>query len=365
METAPSNQPTPPVREKPSLYYVANTQNENLGDIVINLLLIEQCAKLFNVTVNVRNCPPHYIEAIRKTECFVVDSGHFSFVSAMIYRSIRRNRTYFFQKPGHFFGDEEGLKKTLVRTVSFLGMRCAGVRMVRVGASIGPFRTTVETMLEKLQASLHALYTVRESYSMTYCRAKGLPSSFCPDMAFLLTSRQPGLARYGYCLSFRDMHLEGEHPATALSAMELLSQHSRLAVVTQVERDHAFNHDLSSRCNAEIHVGFNGSNADEIFAIYNVSTVTLSNRLHVLLFAAAQGSIPVPVIDRAKQTKIAGIFEDLGLSYLIFDLSDEKPLDQHLEGISNQEAQIRSALTTAYQRNSQLISDALAYLSQS
>lgn len=364
IEKASSIQSRRPLHEKPVLYYVANTQNENLGDILINLLLIEQCVKLFDVTINVRNCPDHYIEAITKTGCSIVDTNYASFITKIMRSGIRGNRTYFFQKPGHFFGDEGGLKKTMVRTLSFVAMHCSNVRLARVGASIGPFRTKSEILLEKLQASLHALYSVREHYSQKYCQEYGLQTNFCPDMAFLLAVRQQQVVNYDYCLSFRNIHLDDDRSEKAVRSLQSLTQNSRIAVVTQVERDHIFNHNLTKWCKAKVHVSFRGSNADEIFAIYNASATTLSNRLHVLLFAAAYGSIPIPVINRAKQTKIAGIFEDIGLGYLIFDLQGELPLDRHVQTICAREASIRSTISAIYQEKAQQICEILTRLSE-
>jgi polysaccharide pyruvyl transferase WcaK-like protein len=60
--------------------------------------------------------------------------------------------------------------------------------------------------------------------------------------------------------------------------------------------------------------------------LYSQVSFVFSNRLHVLLFALANGAIPFAIIDIKKNTKITGLFEDAGLKSLIININDH-PID--------------------------------------
>ena len=57
--------------------------------------------------------------------------------------------------------------------------------------------------------------------------------------------------------------------------------------------------------------------------IYGEVKCIISNRLHVLIYGARYGAIPIPLIDIKKHLKIVGIFQDCQLDNLLLDLNQK------------------------------------------
>nr|MCU0537984.1 hypothetical protein [Hydrococcus sp. Prado102] len=75
-----------------------------------------------------------------------------------------------------------------------------------------------------------------------------------------------------------------------------------------------------------------------------------SNRLHVLMFAMRCDSIPIAVIDAAKEEKIVGIFSDAGLKRLILDIDKEPFNVSILPEIAANSHQIKEEIAACFDR---------------
>jgi polysaccharide pyruvyl transferase WcaK-like protein len=87
-----------------------------------------------------------------------------------------------------------------------------------------------------------------------------------------------------------------------------------------------------------------------MYDLYSGASMVFSNRLHVLMFAMRCDSIPIAVIDAAKEEKIVGIFSDAGLKRLILDIDKEPFNVSILPEIAANSHQIKEEIAACFDR---------------
>lgn len=210
-------------------------------------------------------------------------------------------------------------------------MRLAGIRIMRVGCSVGPF-TPLRCWLERCKAKFAHRRSARDDISLNYVRSNGFGEYFYfPDLAFLMP--QPALlaktsgAATRLVLSFRSDKKRADYDAAVdAAARKLLEQFdsaARLSFVTQVSFDKQRNAALRQLLDPGLSNSetLESSSESTVSAEYAQATAVFSNRLHVLLLALRQGVPAYAVIDPAVNSKIAGIYRTVGLDAYIVDIT--------------------------------------------
>lgn len=360
--------------KKNRIYYSPKTQFSNMGDCIINKILLEQLRVHGKLHLNTSGCPEWYLDAI---DCRTEDrlNGLSFYLSIFLYAILslfNGNAVYMCMKPGHIFERDQRVHtyiKAICKVMFFAILWVVRVRICRFGASTGPF-TGVHAILERFRAKLFRIYTVRDSLSLAYSQSIGIASaSYCPDMAFLLCQQNTvGL----YSSATRHVTLSFRAAAMGTSVDEAYSQRifsvltplsniksTRFYVSYQVMHDREMMAQIQAllpdcawgECFTETVLSIS-----HMFDFYNTCDVVVSNRLHVLLFAASRGAIPVPVIDSDANNKIAGIFNDSGIGDLIYDLNeDSRTLVDHIEHVFSQHDSIKQRLAQVFiEKNSNI-----------
>jgi polysaccharide pyruvyl transferase WcaK-like protein len=351
------------------VFFSAKTQYENLGDGVIGCQLLNKMRGVGNVLVDDRMSPEWYgsILGIKDKESVRIKGGGFKrklICSAM--KSIFSSpHVYLALKPGHIFGGGSWLKE-ISYTGFMLLLWILRVRIVRYGASLGPF-TRKAAFFERIKAFCFWDYTARDNLSLDYCKSLGISKvKYCPDMAFGLGYHEGDeRKKYPLALSFRT-GTTSEHETSytenlerhLLSSSWVAGNKSQALFVSQVKRDDLYMKMLMDKLapSAEM-VTYSESivSQKEVFCSYNKAALILSNRLHVLLFAASRGAIPVPMVEREKHLKIVGLFHTVGLDDLVFDISGDTSLNQHLININGRAKEIRLRASLVFVNQSKLI----------
>lgn len=329
-------------------FFSAKTQHENLGDAVINRELLRELTKAGRVEMCEGGMPGEFLAFVSVPGIHThASTGAFYLLllkTAIFALFKPRQQLYYVLNPGGFSGGVSGIgylrQAFLIFMYMLLNLLC--VRVVRLGASAGPYSTS-RLRIEKLKTALMHKNTVRDTVSLDYLKQHGFPEAgLFPDWAYMLDkagtdSGSPLFGSRGYSVvSFRaEPGKPGYDAAIERHLDALISEHPQLAqqqwaCVSQVDFDVARNAQLAAHLAARgiDTVCQSDLREPEYFRIYRHAQYVFSNRLHVLLFALRQGAVAYAMVDPAINTKIVGIYRDMGLQELIIDIT--RPTTPHM-----------------------------------
>lgn len=343
-------------------YYSAKTAHGNLGDSIIARELLNILKKMGELIIDDRGSPDFHIDILNVNKSNLVTSGSTGFKRSMILTALKSlltsNQVFLVLKPGHIFGG--GSKMREIAYVSFLILlTLLKVKVIRVGVSLGPFSNT-GLFFEKIKSFFMHFHSAREDISIEYMKSNGISKlKYFPDLALFLTNQfESKIKKFDFCLSFRTGTISDNDEAYVKALEEKIgkskfisSENLSSCFVAQVDRDKKYVAYLKKniRPDAQLFTYDNTlSSAVDIFKIYGKVRFCISNRLHVLLFAASQGALPIPLINKLEHTKITGIFKKVGLETLIFDVGSDFDLDEHILHIINHEVYFSRLVSLAF-----------------
>ncbi len=172
----------------PVVYFSLQTQFENLGDCIINELVIRELAKHARVKIIHRRAPSWLLERLTSVSNVQLYHSKSRWFADLFKRLAVRSPIVFAFKPGHYITSNRaksiGYSAALV---AFCGLcRVQGGKVIRSGVSLDRFGA-LQTRLQSLLGRLHTSYGVRDHASLEYARQLGARSAhYSPDMAFLL-----------------------------------------------------------------------------------------------------------------------------------------------------------------------------------
>lgn len=329
-------------KESCKFYFSAKTQHQNLGDLIINRELLALAHSYGSVSVLSGGMPESFLNrlGVRNYILYRSSSG---FIFSLLVSAIRRiisykePRVYFLLNPGGFSGGVQlkALPKQFAIIIQYALLKIVGVRIVRLGASFGPFYG-FRTTLEKVKHRMIYKNTGRDSISLNYAKEIGLSGfEFFPDFAYFLSppekldNHEADQEPY-VIMSFRSELSDSSYDAKLETKIKEIMQarsksvSERIIFATQVSFDEARNLEL---CSIFTGLGFTAECSpaetdSELFELYRGAEAVFSNRLHVLLFALRQGTPAYAVIDLNKNSKVAGLYADMDLACLVCDISD-------------------------------------------
>lgn len=324
-----------------TVFFRPITQYENLGDLVINQELLKVIPIDSNIVIEAKGIPNWFIDALVKDikiEAIFTDKK--SFYKRVICSLFSKGRTYFLDVPGHVFyeqADRSGWSK-------YLKMRIfgqIGIRYIRLGVSLGPYGESA-LALEVKKSKAYFFSGVREQYTRQYLKSVGIHKfEYFPDFGFCLDYKQksevkPNVVGYSFRAGIISSNAKGAKNTEAIChSLMVLAQDYELQPIVQVNLDNEYMSVLSKRLGVgNDAITFFDHDDEVIFKAYENVKFVISNRLHVLIFALSRGAMAVPYIDRVKHTKITGVFEDIGLSDVIFDIASSGNINEHIEKVS-------------------------------
>lgn len=328
---------------KPVIFYRGKTQYENLGDLLIARTLLAVLREHGRVIFDDTRVPSWY-----RKEIGVQDSEGSStsalpfFIQLFLHgacgRLSRRSIIYLMLPPTHSYSKSLQRDMQLVLALPLIVLlRLLGVRICRLGGSIGPF-TLLRGVIEVLGARQMYYYSLRESSSMAYAHRIGVQRIECfPEITLLmpvpaLSAVLPVRIRNEAVLSFRQEVRSGckaeGYVACLLPILDeivdcvIKSASFKVQIAYQVEEDQPFSLFLYERYRNRYDFVFPPKHITQktMGEVYSSAALAFSNRLHVLLLGALHGCIPVAVIDADEQQKISGVFNDMYLNRLIIDV---------------------------------------------
>ncbi len=334
------------------IFYQTKTKFSNTGDALINRGLIETLRKFGEIIANDR-IPFEFLKDLGVVESERLKShSNRGFSITVLCFAIKAifngNKIFIFSGLGHNYG---GSYKKVIRNIIsgflFPILRLCGVRIVRIGISIGPI-TKLLGLTEWFRSLFISNYLVRDTKSLELCHSIGIKKAeICPDLSWAYVVDSQDVVKPIVVVNLRNSTLDEyvfDSYITKLvgglkNILEELSnklgEKLEVRVVYQVAEDKLFAefiyNEISSIYNASfVNEQLRLSTAHEY---YGKSFVTISNRMHSLLFAYKYNSLPIALIDKKEHVKITATFEDAGIDELIFDVNSNAGFSSQLQEI--------------------------------
>lgn len=334
------------------------TQYENLGDAYIAKNLIEILSKKGTVYIDDKGVPDEYLEIIMNSSSLKVSqTGKHFMILPFILRMQKNNVQYVF-KPGHLYGGTNALggwRRILSMLLYFSILRVFGVKLLKTGVSIGPLSGGYK-FYEKMINKLSSFTGVRENKSFEYLNElKVKNNTRVRDLAFYSFPTQldeQKSEREYLSFSFRKLenskcsiNENAEKIATILYNLKLLielkhKKNIKIALITQVQRDHQFNEMISEcleqrgyRVEKKLYYEISRESYSEISCLYSKSMFVVSNRLHALLFGLNYGAFPIGVGDEKENFKVKYILDDTNLNNTFFNIDSLEKIESMAQQI--------------------------------
>lgn len=353
------------------IFYRAQTQYDNLGDLIINRVLLNQLKRYGALLVDLQDVPDWYYKELNLTEAEQANQYRWKVNYLMFFAAIRsrfsgkKRKIYLIEPPGHRYGklNAQQIKSALLTLIYYSIFRLIGIRICTFGVSIGPCSRDAE-ILEWWRRKLFYFYSVRDSISENYVRQIGIKQvTRFPDLAWLMElpvdTTALLLPKGDYVIfSFREQtHNLAQAPAyqqqlyqvlDAIAELVCQTWGKKLVISYQVESDRTFCQHLAERYSVLHSVLFvkERVDLDSMQRVYSGAFMVFSNRLHVLMLAMAYGAIPIAVIDKINHHKITGIFQDANLSHLLIDINAGTSNLSPLSSLVERAAEIQQHLAT-------------------
>lgn len=324
-------------------FFSPRTNYQNAGDALINRELLRILRGYGEVHASRSGAPQCFLDEIRLDRREIRHETRLglwaaAFVAGTKARIRREEPPFLILAPGDPSGPiDAGL---LVRNAFFALLVLAGVRLARLGVSFSRM-SAARLRLEALTSRFY-FSGVRDSRSLAIAKQSGFANIFYfPDFAFALQPsehlrrKHDGALQIG--VSLREDNLGKDRRALTIKRLEQLllaleneGNYVVIRFIAQVDGDRAFMKELCERFSCRYDCTFVAEQKlPRLADIYRSVDVVISNRLHGLLFASAQGAAPFGLLIPECNQKIIAILEDLGLNECWIDAEapDSTPLD--------------------------------------
>lgn len=347
----PSRSPSP---QRPYVVLRFNAMHGNFGDILIFHCLVHELAQRADIDIIESTPASHHHLLVRKRSALVKSLGA-RFSGRQVVRV---------DPPGALHGRPSRAKASLKDRVSEILWGLSGARRVRLGISIARGRGT-----DDLRG--YDWIGVRDGASLGRLRGAGIQCAhLVPDLAFLLpNAARPVSPRPSALLSFRartpEVADERAHERAVREAVPVLvrlldERGYRCNFYSQVKEDGAFIASLAEASEEARGLAVRESARDvgRLGDDYADVAVAVSNRLHVLLAAAAFGCLPVAVVARDHE-KVRDLFETAGWGALVVDLASPR-LSEQLAEILDRSHELLDLVGSEFARARAAVGDGIA-----
>lgn len=362
------------------IFYHCSTECGNFGDAIINRNLLKLLRNYGKILLNDKKIPESFLNqlALRPEERVSKNTPNFLLtILGYAYKSrFHRNQNiYLFFPPGHLFSLDNEKKLSIILFSAYMFIaRCLGVRICRVGFSMGSF-SRAKKIVEFMNAKLMYLYGIRDSLSESYAHSIGVTNTTrFPDLSLIDIDTNKSLFStkltkhihkkkyivFSCCQSVPAVLSQVEVENETIKALDEIvakfchNQEYKLLLCYQVAKDKKFILKLKERYKSSVSLELidRQLTEDDCADIYGNAELVFTNRLHVALLALVNGGLSIALIDPIIHSKISGIFRDASLQMLIFDLRESpKHQIEKLENILSNADEIKTIFHSYHKRN--------------
>lgn len=361
------------LNNKVNTYYICATQTNNLGDLMINKMLVDELCKYGKVYLDVFGIPDEFKYPLLKNKN-VIDTSTFGFTVKRLsinnlYKYIvflkKNNVKLITRSPGPL---EEPSKK--VRLGFSIINKIANLFKVRV-VYFGNCCSEALSNSHKLKSTYMNEIYVRSQNSLEYAKKFiSCTMSYIPDMAYLMVTPKVYEKKKIVIVDYREVADANE---VSIADLRLIVRDFRLLgyaveLYYQVKSDKEGMLSLYDLLKDEgVKMRQDLLWYDDIEEYYSDKAFVISNRLHSLLFGAVYGVIPIARISNDPHiSKIMHVFRS-SLSELFYNnIYLDKPLN--VRNLVDNEVLYRNILRSnmKYNRNkcSEVINKVLRNISR-
>ena len=341
-------------------YFLVLTQPSNVGDLLINKMLIKELARHGNVYVDCYNCPDDFRDVLFENMDNVIDlwkEYHYTVkrLNFIKFRNILKKKSIklFTQSPGPF------------TKIHFLPLRLAlnaihkivsmvNIPFVRIGNCCSEALAKGEVISESYVDS----YYLRSHQSVEYLKKMTDRSVYYfPDLSFLYSF---DLRKYDkkkiavFCFREVTGNLDSFISGLKYFVSKLLENGYKIKIAYQVKSDEAFSKYIYSifKCDkVSYHENLIWYNQLDFYKDVNI---VFSNRLHSLLIGAMYGAIPVAFTNSENVVrKISDVF-DSSISTISKELLLSETSYKNINSIIIDSDSYRKKLAFHIQENSRI-----------
>lgn len=296
-------------------YFLCITQPTNLGDLIINKMLVMELAKHGKVFVDCKNTPKFFSDYLLEGDNVIDAYGNFgvSVKSCSLLKLFKLARaekiSIYVSSPGPA---GEGKQTIIKRYLKFIGLFFKFMRIEHF--MIGNCLSGALADGRSIQfANIKHAY-IRSKNSVSLMNNRGYRNiSYIPDLAFLMKQYANVKEKKKIVvMSFRKTNVDSQDFVRTLSSIVelLLNEGFFIEFYYQVEADKIYNETLAKGFE-DPKVSFH---KDKIWYntldFYSDKMFVISNRLHSLLTGAVYDLIPFAIVDDShKVKKIEDVFE--------------------------------------------------------
>lgn len=382
------------------IFCQARVPHGNQGDLVLTKILVSELRQYGKLIINDLQVPEWFCKQLdmkndEKASSYPIGFSLLIWFYSLKYLFKPRANVYLILRPGHFYGRGFKLElKMLLASLYYNILAIFKVKICRFGTSIESLSQPLQVS-EKLRSIPMHFYSVRDTLSKDYALKIGIDKvKIFPDLAWLLpkkyvkensqflmqvpnSNEQPIKIDQNYIvLSFRSGFKEFDSSGYKTNLLIVLDKlvkmicgdsQNKLVISYQVDSDYKFSKYLFERYQNEYDVMFIERYIDSrsMYDLYSGASMVFSNRLHVLMFAMFCGSLPIAIVNRAKEGKINGIFSDAGLQEIILDIAQGTNELDSLPELLNRQAIIKEKISLAFQKNGDICRETLKEVFQS
>lgn len=296
-----------------NIYYLCLTQQSNMGDLVINRMLIQELGKYGTVYVDcygVSKNFKHYILNSQNTIDVYKEYG-ISLKKAKLIKFADFTKRFdirlFVQSPGPIAEPDSFLTKMYLRLV-YKWVKMNHIPFYRIGSCC----SAIMARKNKLHNCNVSYYFLRAKNTVEYMKSLGYNNvNYIPDLAYLLPTENLTDKKKIAVINFREIKTD---LSTFMSWIKevvglLILNGYTVELYYQVQKDKIFMQAIYDNL-SEYNVIFR----DNILWFNNIDyyadkELVISNRLHSVLVGASYGVIPIAYIDTdALIAKIKDIF---------------------------------------------------------
>ncbi|WP_371194968.1 polysaccharide pyruvyl transferase family protein [Glaciecola sp. SC05] len=324
------------------IFFETFTQFENSGDELINLALINLIRPHGQVILNDRNSPDWYLHRLKAendilySKKYGASGFYFGILKHQIANRLKKSdtNTFLLLPPGHFSRKGKRVAaKTLELYLKLQLLNWFGVKIVRLGFSIGPF-DNANVLAEKFGSKAFKFYGVRDTVTLDYAKKIGIDNcDYFPDMAWALNVAEYPRKKVNenkIVVCFRSNSYGTVHDQSYLTPL-ILCLEALLLESEFKDCELVFCHqvEFDKEPSRLLHEHFAGKHVTTLLdnrlgiadahELYSEAAMVISNRLHVLILAALAGTLPLALIKPSHNGKITSIFNDNGLAECIVD----------------------------------------------
>jgi len=314
------------------IYFLVATQPDNLGDLLINKMLIDELSFYGDVYIDSEGLPDSFVKPLLLKENVIdfvsVYGGSLKRRSMFkIFTKVKSDFKFYFKSPGPYGGEGYSLKRNVKKMIMIYQFRTffkSGLSLNAVGNDM-IVATKLGVFLEKVSNRYFDKTLVRSKENLKMLSNLNFNNiGFIPDVAFLYTPISKNQKTKVY-VSLRDLACDDYHQKNYNLLKESIPYfiEKKLEVVFfyQVESDRDYNLSLFEDFKRDgCTFKEEGLEYDQISDFYSKSSYVITNRLHVMILAMLHESMPLLILkDDHKTSKINRVLKDNQLDELMID----------------------------------------------